>query len=191
MTSRRRRAAARRREKHSSSPYSGELEFLSIGRLLRPHGVRGELLMRVDTDFPERIKPGILLFIGEEYQPMKVTGIRKHSRGLLIQFNEYSQREDVDHLRNQPVFVRVEDRPPLPEGEYYYHQLIGLHVTSDEGKEIGVLASILETGANDVYVVVREDGSEVLLPAIDEVILDIDLEIKKMRVHILPGLISD
>jgi 16S rRNA processing protein RimM len=85
--------------------------------------------------------------------------------------------------------VPATNRPELPEGEYYHHQLVGLNVVTDEGHELGVLADILETGANDVYVVRAADGNETLLPAIPSVVLEVKLADRQMRVHLLDGLI--
>jgi len=193
MSSRRRRAARRRikQNKGTTGSFStGEPVFLAVGRLQRPHGLRGELLMTVLTDFPERLTPEQQLYLGEEHQPILIRSVRGHTKGLLIAFEGYAARQDVENLRNQMVYVRADDRPMLPEGEYYHHQLLGLRVVTDDQRELGVLAQILETGANDVYLVRAEDGGEVLLPATDEVILAIDLENKELRVHLLPGLLG-
>jgi 16S rRNA processing protein RimM len=141
------------------------------------------------TDFPERIQPGVTLYLGEQHKPIKVASLRHHNKGLLIRFEGFTSRNDVDDLRNQDIFVPTEDRPPLPEGEYYLHELIGLQVVTDEGETLGVVAEMIETGANNVYVVHREGSSDVLLPATDEVILEIDVKNKIMRVHLLEGLL--
>ena len=97
--------------------------------------------------------------------------------------------EDAGLYRNTWVYVPTADRPELPEGEYYHHQLLGLNVVTTEDRELGILADIIETGANDVYVVRDADGNEVLLPAIPPVILDVNLADRQMRVHLLDGLI--
>lgn len=90
-------------------------------------------------------------------------------------------------LAGKDVFTAVKDLPALPEGSYYHHQLIGLRVF-DGSEELGVLAAIMETGANDVYIIDQEDGQELLIPAIPDVILKIDLENNRMEVHLLEGL---
>jgi 16S rRNA processing protein RimM len=189
MSSRRRRIAARRKQGRSGSPEFGEPEFLVIGHLHRPHGVRGELLMGVMTDFPERIKAGVSVYLGEDHQPGTVASVRHHNKGMLIKFVEYPTIEDIQFIRNWPVFVRADDRPALPEGEFYYHQLIGLQVVTDTEVKLGVIADILETGANSVFIVRTESGDELLLPDIPEVVLQVDVEAKEMRVHVLPGLL--
>ena len=191
MTSKRRQKAARRRNKPTGSPITGEPVFLVVGKLQRAHGLRGEILMGIQTDFPERLKTDSTVFIGDEKIARNFKSIRQHNKGLLVSFDDYDTREKASELRNQLVFVRVDDRPELPEGEYYHHQLIGLRVITDEGQTLGILSEILETGANDVYVV-REEGSKgVLLPAIEDVILNVDLTGKEMLVHLIPGLFPD
>ncbi|MBW8009731.1 MAG: 16S rRNA processing protein RimM [Chloroflexi bacterium] len=191
MTSKRREKAAHLRKNKSGLPSTGKPDFLAVGKLHRPHGLHGEILMGIQTDFPERLQPEGTVFIGDEKEPITIRSSRPHSKGLLISFNDYESRDQVAELRNQMVFVRTADRPPLPEGVYYHHQLIGLQVITDQGKELGVLAEILETGANDVYLVRVKGGKDILLPAIDEVIKHIDLQSGKVLVHLIPGLLPN
>lgn len=179
------------KDNDSGSPTSGEPEFLVIGKLGRPHGLLGEILMVVYTDFPERIQPGMTFFVGPRYQPIKLIKRRPHTRGMLVTFEDYHVREKIAELRNQLVYVRTSDRPPLEQGEYYHHQLVGMQVIDENGRSLGLLSSILETGANDVYVVRDQTGAEFLVPAIDSVVLDIDLEHKQVRVHLLSGLLPE
>ena len=173
----------------TGSPPIGEPEYLVVGFLRRPHGVKGEILMDVHTDFPERLKTGMTLYVGDQYQPMVVSSRRPHASGLLVRFRGIKTPEDAGLYRNTWVYVPAANRPSLPEGEYYHHELIGLNVITDEGHELGVLADIIETGANDVYVVRDADGKDVLLPAIPSVILDVKVADRQMRVHLLDGLI--
>ena len=171
------------------SPMVGEPEYLVVGFLRRPHGVKGEMLMDVHTDFPERLKTGMTLYVGDQYQAMVVASRRHHASGMLVRFRGIKTPEDAGIYRNTWMYVPSANRPELPEGEYYHHQLIGLNVVTDEGEDLGVLADIIETGANDVYVVRDVDGNEVLLPAIPPVILDVKPADRQMRVHLLDGLI--
>jgi 16S rRNA processing protein RimM len=193
MTSRRRQAAERRRQKNekAGSPPLVEPAFLLVGILRRPHGVKGEVLMAVMTDFPERLKPGTTLLMGRDHQPVTIASLRQHNKGLIVGFEEFSTREDLDFLRNQELFVRVDDRPALPEGEYYLHQLIGLQAVSEDGQPLGVVAEWIETGANGVFVIKPQDGGEILIPDIDEVVVGIDLQKGQMIVHLIAGLLTD
>jgi 16S rRNA processing protein RimM len=176
-------------ERPAGSPPPGEPDFLVVGKLRRTHGLHGELLMEVFTDFPERLEPGAVVYAGEEHRKLHIRSQRFQNQFLLVAFDEFHDPETAAELRNKLVFVHASDRPPLPEGEYYHHQLIGLRVVSDEGQDLGIMTQILQTGANDVYVVVPETGLELLLPAIESVILDIDLEHGEICVHLLPGML--
>ena len=176
-------------EQPAGSPSPGEPVFLVVGKLHRPHGVRGEMIMEIITDFPERLRNGVVVYAGEEYQPLRIRSRREHSRGLLVSFDSHLDPEAAGRLRNQFVYVRADDRPPLAEGEYYHHQLLGLRVVSDEGQFLGRITKILDTTANEVYVVRPDSGPEILLPAIEEVILVIDVDKGEMQVHVLPGLL--
>ncbi len=171
----------------SGSP-DGEPEYLVVGFLQRPHGVRGEIIMELHTDFPERLKPGRKLYIGTDHEPRTLSTVRPHPSGMLVKWKGLNTTEEAARFRNQWVFVRASEVPVLPQGQLYQHQLIGLLVVDEHGTELGELAEILETGANDVYVVRNGSGRELLLPAIESVIMEVDLKHRRMRVHLLEGL---
>ena len=174
-------------QKVSGSP-NGEPVYLTVGFLRRAHGVQGEILMDLHTDFPDRMKRGRKLFIGENYQPVTLTSVRPHHLGLLVKFKDIETPEEASLLRNQWVYIKAKDAPPLPEGQIYQHELFGFQVLDENDKVLGELVEILETGANDVYIVKTEAGKEILLPAIPSVILRIDPARRLMRVHVLEGL---
>jgi 16S rRNA processing protein RimM len=179
-------------QKNSGSPMPGEPEFLAVGKLLRPHGVSGEMRFAIWTDFPERLQPEVIVYVGKAYQPVRIKRLRGHSTDPLIAFAEFNDREEVGQFRNQVVYVRTADLPPLADGEIYLHQLIGLQVVQDEDEALlGMITEVLETGANDVFLVRRENGTDLLVPDIDSVILKIDLEKGQVRVHLLPGLLPE
>jgi 16S rRNA processing protein RimM len=148
---------------------------LAVGKLHRAHGLHGELIMEVLTDFPERLVPGKQVYSGVEHTPRLIRSVRAQNRGILITFEGFDSPETAGELRNQIVYVRSDELPELPEGSYYQYQLIGLSVVNHHGNVLGQLVEILETGANEVYVVKSEDGVEQLLPATNEVITNIDL----------------
>lgn len=175
----------------SGSPTDGEPLYLVVGSLRRPHGVRGEMVMEVITDFPERLEPNTKVFVGDSHQPMTLAGARFHGEGLLIKFKGVDTPETAGRYRNQLVYVTTADRPRLPKGQYYHHELIGFAVVDEDDKAIGTLTEIIQTRANDVYVVTRPDASEVLLPNIPSVILDIETGRRQIRVRLLDGLIED
>lgn len=188
MSSPRRRQAAKRKQQQTGSPAPSEPVFVCVAVLRRPHGLRGEVIASIETDFPERLQSGTRLFLSEDHTPVTIASRRPHADGLLLSFEEFPTHAAVQAFRNEPLFVSVADRPPLPAGEYYHHELLGIQVLDEDGQALGQLADILVTGANDVYLVRAVDGEEILLPAIPEVILDVDTAARQMRVHLLPGL---
>lgn len=170
---------------------SSEPVFLAIGKLRRPHGLNGEISMEIYTDFPERLVPGVQLFVGEAHLPIHLVKARQHQELLLVTLQGYQNREAVGALRNQIVFVPVAELPDLEEGEYYHHQLIGLKVIGESGQYLGQIEGILETGANDVFVVRSEDQAEFLLPYLDSLVIKIDLERGEYHTRLLPGLLAE
>ena len=166
----------------------GEPEYLVIGFLRRPFGVSGEILMDLHTDFPERFRTGRKVYVGDEYKPMTLASVRPHGENLLVRLRGVNTPEAAGQYRNTWLFIKTKDAPPLPEGQYYQYQLLGLKVVDEAGHPLGTLTEILETGANDVYVVKDEAGKEILLPAIPSVILDVQPEAGLIRVHVLEGL---
>ncbi len=175
------------KKKASGSP-DGEPVYLVVGFLRRPHGVHGEIIMDLHTDFPERLRSGRKLLIGEDHKPMMLAGVRPHARGMLMKFKGLETPEDVGQFRNQWVYVKASEVPPLPEGQVYQHELFGFKVLDENDNPLGELVEIIETGANDVYVVKDDSGRELLLPAIPSVILELDPVHRLMRVHLLEGL---
>lgn len=179
-----------------TNPSLEQPPFLLLGRILRPHGIRGELRMEVLTAHPENIVPGREVFVGPDLEePATATAYtveraRAHQGIVILQFEELTTRNEAEWLRNLYVMVTLEDAVPLEPGEVYLYQLIGLDVYSDEDEHLGEITDIIETGANDVFVVHGPRG-EVLLPDIDECILDIDLDAGRMTVHIMDGLLGD
>ena len=174
----------------TGSPISGEPEFLAVGKLRKPHGIKGEIKMTVWTEFPERLQPGVTVYLGDDYLPHAIRTIRWHNEDILVAFEDVMDRNQAGEFRNQILYRSADDLPELPEGEIYLHDLLGLTVILEEtGETLGEVIDFIETGANDVYVVQDNEGLEVLIPAIDEVILEIDLENNIILVAPLPGLL--
>lgn len=167
----------------TGSPQEGEPLYLVIGRFRKPHGLDGEILFDIFTDFPERIVKGKQVYIGEAYQPEYISDVRNHQKGFLIRLAGKERIEDVENLRNEYVYVRTDELPALPDGEYYFHQLVGMTVINEQGQHLGQVQEILETGANDVYLIRTEEGKELLLPAIDEIIQEIRIDEHMMIVR--------
>ena len=177
--------------KNAPGSPDGEPVYLVVGFLRRAHGVKGEMIMDLHTDFPERLRSERTLFVGETHKPMTLTSGRSHAKGMLVKFKGIETPEDTAQFRNQWVYVKASEVPALPEGQIYQHELFGFQVVDENDRSLGELEEIIETGANDVYVVRNESGKEILLPAIPSVILEIDPARRFMRVHLLEGLIDD
>jgi 16S rRNA processing protein RimM len=163
------------------------IEYLAVGRGLRPHGVRGDLVLGPLTDFPEHLAQVETVYVGDDAEPHALETARLHRQHLIIHLAGVDDREAAEAYRDRLVQIRADLAAPLPPGRFYHHQVVGLHVVTDDGEPLGEVVEVLETGANDVYVVAGH-GGEVLLPAIKDVILSIDLEAQQMRVHLLDGL---
>jgi 16S rRNA processing protein RimM len=145
--------------------------------------------MLVMTDHPERLNKIETLYVGNNRLPYQVKQMRRHKKGVIILFREIADRNDAETLRGQFVYIHIKNAVPLEEGEYYLYQIEGIKVITDTGEELGRLTDLIETGANDVYVVTTPDSRELLLPAIPEVIRQVDIPAGIMTVHLLDGLI--
>jgi 16S rRNA processing protein RimM len=167
------------------------LRYLAIGRVTRAHGIRGEISVIVLTDFPERFETTEWLYLGDEFEATayRLEAYRWHKRHVLLTLAGVSNRTQAEQLQGQFVQIPVGDAMPLPEGSFYLYQLIGLRVITVDGKVLGNISNILETGANDVYVVTAENGEpEILLPAIPDVVKSIDVETGHIIVELIGGL---
>jgi 16S rRNA processing protein RimM len=144
--------------------------------------VLGEVALEVYTRMPELLAAERVVYIGETYQPYTIRSTRAKGDLLLLKFVEIDDRTEASQLTNLLVYTQSRQLPPLPEGDFYLHELIGLDVFDTDENYLGELTEILETGANDVYLVRDEAGNEVLIAAIEERILEIDLDKGRMIV---------
>jgi 16S rRNA processing protein RimM len=164
--------------------------YLAVGRIVGVHGIRGELKVEPYTDFPERFAPGVVLALGPTLEEVVVAAGRPHKGHYLLAFDEIRDRNAADELRGLWLFVDEAEAVELDDDTFWVHDILGLDVVTDEGAALGVVSDVLFTGANEVYVVSTPEGGEVLLPAIDDVILKIDLAERRMTVHLLPGILD-
>jgi 16S rRNA processing protein RimM len=191
MSRRHRRERRRQTNKKSDiRPDTNGPEYLIVGQIVKPHGVRGELAMKVITEYPERLSEMDTLYLGESHEPYTLKTARPHRGNLLVAFEEVPDRNAAESLRSLMVYVHMDDAIPLEDGEYYLFQLEGIRVITEDGVPLGNLTGFIETGANDVYEITNEDGKTILIPAISQVILNVDLEDRVMTVHLLEGLLD-
>lgn len=169
--------------------------YLAIGRIIAPHGIRGEVKVEALTDFPERFKAGSNAFLGTGTEDpvarsVKISAARPHKGGFLVKLDIVPDRNAAELVRGRYLLIPAADAMPLGEHENYLHDLIGLQVATTDGRDLGELREVLFTNANDVYVV-RGPAGEVLLPAIRDVVLQVDLSARRMVVALPEGLLDD
>ena len=167
-------------------------DLVRVGVIANTHGIRGEVKVFPTTDEKERFKDlkKVILDMGKEQKVLEIQSVRFFKNLVILKFKGIDNINDIEMYKGKDLLVTREDAVPLEEGEYFIADLLDLDVYSDEDEKIGVLYDVMQTGANDVYVVKTEEGKEILLPAIDECILDIDLEESRMTVHIMEGLLD-
>lgn len=166
-------------------------EYLQIGVITTTHGVRGEVKVYPTTD-PERFLSldRVFLDTGKEKKELHVTGVRFFKQLAIVKFKGIDNINDIEKYKGRSLYVTRDQAIPLEEDEYYIADLIGLDVYLESGEKFGVLKDVMETGANDVYIVETEEGKEVLIPAIHECVLDIDVEENRMEIHLMDGLLD-
>ena len=171
------------------------MEYLNVGKIVNTHGIRGEVRVISQTDFPdERYQKGEKLFLFREGMPpleLTVAGHRRHKNFDLLTFEGYPNINDVEKFRDGILKVAKDNLAQLAEDEYYYHQIIGLIVVDEDDKEIGKIKEILSPGANDVWVVQRKGKKDALIPYIGSVVKEIDLANGIVKVELPEGLIDD
>jgi len=162
-------------------------EFIIIGKILAPWGIRGKLKVEVMTDFPERFAPDSEVYINQ--QPMTIDSTEWHKGKAIIKLNRIDSIKDAQKLRGQPIEIPYGQLRPLPQGQYYHFQLIGLEVRTTQGELLGSISEILTAEGNDNYVVHGAKG-EILIPAIEDVVKSIDLNQGYMVIEPITGLLD-
>ncbi|UQZ87310.1 Ribosome maturation factor RimM [Paenibacillus konkukensis] len=170
-------------------------KLYTVGKIVNTHGIRGDLKIVPQTDFPDErfAKGSALVFFDPQKQtrmPVIVESAREQKKMFVVKFKGFDNINDVEKYKGWLLKVEEQYLSELPDDEFYYHEIIGCTVVTDEGEELGKISEILSPGANDVWVVEREKGKPVLLPYIDEVILEVDVENKRVKVHLMEGLLD-
>lgn len=167
--------------------------YLRVGVISSTHGIGGEVKVFPTTDDNKRFKnlKQVFLDTGKEYLELEVERVRFFKKMVIVKFKGINNINDIEKYKGKDLLVTRENAVPLEENEYFIYDIIDAQVVDEDGREIGILKEVLTTGANDVYVVKTPAGKEVLLPVIDECILDIDIENKKVTAHIMPGLLDN
>lgn len=165
-------------------------DLLKVGVITTTHGLRGEVKVFPTTDDARRFLDlkEIILDTGKEKKTLNIERVKFFKNMVILKFKEFDNINDVEMYRQKELYVTRENAVPLEENEYFIADLIGLAAVSDEGEDLGELADVLQTGANDIYVIKKPGTSDILVPAIKDCIKNIDLEAGRIEIHLLPGL---
>lgn len=171
-------------------------KMYTVGKIVNTHGIRGELKIVPQTHFAdERFAKGSELVFVEPDKGLVLSVIvqsaREHKGMFIVKFDGFDNINDVEKYKGWLLKVSENYLSELDEGEYYYHEIVGCEVRTEDGEVLGTIKEILSPGANDVWVVKRPNGKELLLPYIDEVVLDVNIADKKVLVHLLEGLLDE
>ncbi len=169
--------------------------WFNVGKIVNTHGIRGEVRVISSTDFPdERYAPGSTLYLfpgnHKEPTPLIVKTHRKHKNFDLLSFEGFENMNDVEKWKNSILKIKEDQLTELSEGEYYFYEIIGCHVVTEQGEEIGAVKEILTPGANDVWVVGGSNGKDILIPYIPDVVKEVSIEEKKIIIDPMEGLLS-
>ena len=166
-------------------------ELLQVGVITSTHGVRGEVKVYPTTDDATRFKQlkHVLLDTGKETLPLEIQGVKFFKQFVILKFKGIDNINDIEKYKRCPILVERYDAVELEEDEYFIADMIGMAVETEEGKEFGTLKDVIETGANDVYVIDSIEHGEVLVPAIKECILNVNIEECRMKIHLMDGLV--
>ena len=164
---------------------------LQVGVITATHGLKGEVKVFPTTDDPNRFRrlKEVILNTGREERVLEIEGVKFFKQMVILKFKGLDDIGDVEKLRRGTLSVTRENAVKLKRNEYFIADLIGMRVENEDGSELGTLQDVIATGANDVYDVRLSDGRQVLIPAIRECILSVDVEEGRMRVHLLDGLL--
>ena len=166
-------------------------QLLQVGVITQTHGVHGEVKVFPTTDDPERFLDLEYVFLdtGREKKKLTIQNVKFFKQFVILKFKGINNINDIEKYKRCPLLVDRENAVELEEDEYFIADMIGLTVFTDDGEEFGKLKDVLETGANDVYIIDSEKHGEVLVPAIKQCVLNVDIENGKMVIHLMEGLV--
>ena len=166
-------------------------QLLQVGVISSTHGVRGEVKVFPTTDDVKRFKKlkKVILDTGKEQLPLEIEGVKFFKQFVILKLRGIDNINDIEKYKGKRLLVDREHAVKLKKDEYFIADMIGMDVFTEDGELFGALKDVMETGANDVYIIEMSDGKEVLVPAIKQCILDVDIENRKMVIHLLEGLV--
>lgn len=164
---------------------------LQVGVISSTHGVRGEVKVFPTTDDVTRFRQlkNVYLDTGREMLPLEIQNVKFFKQFAILKFKGIDNINDIEKYRGKSLMIDREDAVDLDEDEYFIADMIGMKVYTEDGSEFGTLKDVMETGANDVYIIDSPEYGEVLIPAIRECILDVDMDEDRMTIHLMEGLV--
>ena len=164
--------------------------LLQVGVITTTHGIRGDVKVFPTTDDPKRFLDlkNVILDDGKTTLDLEIQNVKFFKNLVILKFKGIDNINDIEKYKKAGLYVTREDAVELEEDEYFIADLIGMDVISDEGEQLGTISDVLQTGANDVYVISSKGQKDLLLPAIHECVLDVNVEERTMKVHLMPGL---
>lgn len=165
-----------------------EQEFIVIGSIIAPWGKNGQLKVKVLTDFPQRFQSGATVYL--DNSELVIQDARKYKDGLIVKLQNIDSIEDAERLSGKTLCILRQDATLLPEGQYYYFQLIGMEVWTTTQKNLGEITGVQVAAGNDIYIVNTASGKELLIPAVEDVVKSIDLAQKKVIIEPIKGLLE-
>jgi 16S rRNA processing protein RimM len=167
-------------------------EWATIGTIVAPFGIRGELKVRSLTDIPDRFAELGTVYLGPNYTPYPITSVRPYKGDVLIlKLAGIDDTNTAESMRNWNVSIPLDKLATLPADSYYQHDIIGLHVRTLDEREVGTITAIMPTGSNDVYVITAPTGQQFLIPAVKDIIKQIDLARHLMYIDPIRGLLDN
>lgn len=166
------------------------MDLLEVGKIVNTHGLRGEVKVVPWTDYPEVFEDIETVYIKKksDFERLDIAGIKYQKNNLIIRFAQLKDINEAEKYKNRVLYAERASLGELPEGVYYIADLIGLDVVKEDGEKVGIISDVFNTGSNDIYEVKREGQKNLLLPVIDDVVLNIDVENKKVTVRMMEGL---
>lgn len=166
------------------------MDLLEVGKIVNTHGLRGEVKVVPWTDYPEQFEDIEYAYVKtkDDYERLTLSGVKYQKGNIIVRFKEITDINDAEKYKNRVLYAERDMLGELPDGVYYIADLIGLTVVTDDGREIGKISDVINTGASDIYEVKRGGMKDLLIPVTDETVLDVDIDGGSVTVHLLDGL---
>jgi len=167
-----------------------EDNYLQVGIIASTHGIKGEVKVFPTTNDAKRFTKlkSAYIDLGTEKMEIHIEQVKFFKKMVILKFKEFQDINEVERFKSKSILVTRDNAVKLEKDEYFIADLIDISVKTDENEDLGILTDVLETGANDVYVVTTKENKEILIPAIKDCILEVDIEERTMLVHLLEGL---